>query len=627
MQFPSRRTHGALGITIAALLFSASPDATRAQNTIELSKIGGYNHGGIGVGASEIVAYDSDSGRLFVVNAQDASIDILDLSDPTDPTLISTIDVSSYGAVANSAAAHDGVVAVAIENSVKQNNGVVAFFSTGGTHLATVTVGALPDMLTFTPNGDYVLVANEGEPNAAYTVDPNGTVSIIDVRDGAASVTQSDVTTLDFSAYNNATLDPSIRVFGPNATVAQDFEPEYIAVSHDSRTAWVTLQENNAIAEIDIRNATITSLAGLGFKDHSQSANALDASDRDNAINITTWPVLGMYLPDAIATFKHTDDTYLVLANEGDARAYTGYDEERRVGGLTLDTTAFPNAATLKANANMGRLRVTGSRGDTDNDGDYDVLYSFGARSFSIRADDGSLVYDSGDDLEQITAIALPSRFNSSNDANGSFDLRSDDKGPEPEGVAVGKVSGNTYAFIGLERIGGIAVFDLEDPAAPTFVQYINTRNFSGSVALGTAGDVGPEGVAFISEDDSPIDNPLLIVGNEISGTTAIFEISTETLGKRAARSAPVGAAIEAVVPNPSTGDARVEYSSTIDAHVSLSLVDEHGAIARQLHDGMLSAGHHTTSIDGATLAAGSYFVVLRIGDVTCEIRPLVIAH
>ena len=389
-------------------------------------------------------------------------------------------------------------------------------------------------MLIHTPDGKKVLVANEGEPNSynqPNSIDPEGSVSIIDISHGVASLNQSDVVTAGFTSFNSAALDPTIRVFGPNATVAQDLEPEYIAVSPDSNTAWVTIQEANALGVLDIERGDFTQLIGLGFKDHSLPGNALDAGDRDGPsntgrINIANWPVFGMYQPDAIVSFRYRGQTYLISADEGDSRDYTGFNEESRVSALTLDPLAFPNAAALKTNAQIGRLTVTSANGNTDGDADFDKLFVLGARSFSIRKTSGDLIFNSGDQFEQITAQLSPTRFNSTNDSNDSFDTRSDNKGPEPEGVTVGEFLGQTYAFIGLERIGGVMVYDITDPYVPRFVQYVNNRDFSGNAAMGTAGDLGPEGLIFIPANESPTRNPLLVVANEISGTTTIYEIS-----------------------------------------------------------------------------------------------------
>jgi len=404
----------------------------------------------------------------------------------------------------------------------------VVFFDANGTFLSQVTVGALPDHVSVTPNGLKVLVANEGEPNNDYTIDPLGTVSIIDISGGIASVTNANVTTLDFSAYTPAMI-PGVRIFGPGASVAQDMEPEYITVSDDSQKAFVACQENNAVVRIDLNTNSIEQITALGWKDHSIAGNGLDASDSPTGINISTWPVRGLYMPDAIDSYTVGGQTYVVYANEGDAREYgTAIVEPRRIGNAAyvLDPTVFPNAATLKQNANLGRLNATITMGDIDMDGDYDEIYVFGSRSFTIRDANGAIVWDSGDQLEQITSAAYPTNFNSNNSANNSFDSRSDDKGPEPEAIAVGEVYGSTYAFIGLERIGGIMVYDVSVPSAPVFVQYLNNRDFAGNAAAGTALDLGPEDIKFVSASDSPDGQPFLIVGNEISGTVSLFRIN-----------------------------------------------------------------------------------------------------
>jgi len=511
---------------VPALIGLLHVPAVADDFSIELTPIGTYASGIFNNGGAEIVAHDPGKQRLFVVNLADVSIDVLSIKNPTTPTLLFSISVAPYGNQANSVAVQGKIVAMAVQNDIKTDPGKAVFFDTDGNFLSAVTVGALPDMITFTPDGKKVLVANEGEPNGAYTIDPEGSVSIIDISRGAAKVTQKDVITAGFRAFNNAVLDPSIRIYGPNATVAQDLEPEYITVASSSKEAWVTLQENNAVGVLDLKKGAFTKLIGLGFKDRTIPGAGMDASDRDNAINIANWPVHGMFQPDAIANFRFSGETFLVTANEGDARAYPGFNEEVRVNELTLDPVAFPNAAALKQNAALGRLRVTNAKGDPDDDDDFDALFAFGARSFSIWTAAGDLVYDSRDDLERKTAEALPSEFNSNHDANNSFDTRSDDKGPEPEGVTLGQISGHTYAFVGLERIGGIMVYEVTNPYTPQFVQYVNNRNFAGNPAAGTAGDLGPEGLHFIEGKKSPNQNPLLVVANEISGTTTIFQIS-----------------------------------------------------------------------------------------------------
>ncbi|MGD9505133.1 MAG: choice-of-anchor I family protein [Syntrophobacteraceae bacterium] len=503
---------------------------------ITLSMAGSYSTGVFDNGASEIVAYDPASKRLFVVNGDSKAVDVLNAADPENPTFLFNIPVAPYGGGVNSVAVKDGVVAAAVEAAVKQDPGKVVFFDANGTYINQVTVGALPDMVAFTPDGKKVLTANEGEPNDAYTNDPEGSVSIVDISGGVAAAT---VATVGFESFNDQAdvlRAAGVRIFGLNATVARDMEPEYIAVSSDSATAWVACQENNAIAVVDLLSNVVTDIQPLGYKDHGLSSNGLDASDKDGAINIATYTNLfGMHQPDGISTFEAAGGAYLLTANEGDSRDYDGFSEEKRVSKLKLDATAFPDASTLKGDAYLGRLTATTTLGDTDGDGDYDELYAFGSRSFSIwkPTDSGmELVFDSQDEIEQITAAMFPEYFNSDNTDNDSFDSRSDNKGPEPEGAAVGVIAGRTYAFVGLEGIGGIMVYEITDPSAPKFIQYINHRDFSvdaeAGVADNAAGDLGPEGLEFIPASESPNGENMLVTANEVSGTTTLYNICAD---------------------------------------------------------------------------------------------------
>ncbi len=528
-----------------------------SQTLIEMNVLGTYASGSFDESAAEIVAHDAANQRLFVVNANNSTVDVLDINDPEVPTLLGTIDATAEGASANSVAVYGDLVAVAIEANVKQDNGKVVFYNTTDLNkVGEATVGALPDMVTFTRDGQKVLVANEGEPNSDYSNDPEGSVSIIDLSNGVASAT---VTTAGFTSFNaqQATLETAgLRVFGPNATLAQDMEPEYIAVSIDDQTAWVALQENNAVAELDIAAGEITAILPLGFKDYNLIGNELDASNRDSGINIRNWPVKGMYNPDSMASYGYNGKTYYLTANEGDARDYDTWTEEFRVGDLTL-TGALAGIAGLQDDENLGRLRITSTlgssngcdasqlpadlgdlNGDTqididdvvfhvENNCEYDTLYGYGARSFSIWSADGKRVFDSGSEFERITASLIPEGFNASNDENAADD-RSDDKGPEPEAITVGEINGQTFAFIGLERVGGIMVYNVSNPQSPEFVQYINNRDFSASqteLEAGMAGDLGPEGLAFIPAGSSPNSKPMLAVGNEVSGTTTLYGI------------------------------------------------------------------------------------------------------
>ncbi|WP_300652387.1 choice-of-anchor I family protein [Hydrogenophaga sp.] len=520
-------------------------EATPAGLTLE--KIGGYAHAG-GASSAEITAYDPLTKRLFVINGALASVDVLDLSNPAAPALITSISAASFGpglAAINSVAVFNGVVALAVEANPKTSAGVVAWVRASDlTVLGTDTVGALPDMVTFTPDGSHLLVANEGEPNSygqPDSVDPVGSVSVIALAGVTPTATAATLTrtvsSAGFGSFDGqiASLRTAgVRIYGPGASVSQDLEPEYITVSADSKTAYVTLQENNAIATVDIATKTITSVKSLGFKDHSLAGMGMDVSDRDSVMNanggtavvkIGPVPVKGLYLPDAIASYTAGGRTWLITANEGDAREWTGLVEERSVSShcsLGLDPTVFSDAANQILDSNLGRLNITTTPNagvDGKNGaGLCNELYGFGARSFSIWSTEVNRVFDSGDDLEQRTQALANVNFNASN-TNNTLDSRSRSKGPEPEGVTVGTFGSKTFAFIGLERVGGVMVYDVTNPNAPVYTTYLNTRT-------GATGDRGPEGLTLIKAAQSPNGKPLLVVGNESSGTTAVLQLN-----------------------------------------------------------------------------------------------------
>lgn len=504
------------------------------SSTIQLTELGRFRTNVFDESAAGSVAYDPGSRRLFVVNNNQTAptVDVLNIGDPTEPARVGTLNIRAQER-ANSVAVHSGVVAVAIENNNRQRDGAVAFYNTTNLNrVQTISVGARPKMLTFTPDGSRLLVANEGEPNDTYRIDPEGSVSIINVSGGLAGATVATATFAAFNDNRDALIRQGVRIFGPSrdepdglATVAQDLEPEYIAVASNSQTAWVTLQENNALAIINIPDATVTALVPLGFKNHSIPGNEFDASDRDAGINLRLWPVFGMYQPDAMATYVFNGATYLVTANAGASREFTGFNEVARVADLALAPAAFPNAEALQEEENLGRLEVTTTLGDNDNDGDFAQLFAFGARSFAIWNSQGRQVFDSTNDFEVITANRLGARFNSANTSNVG-DSRSSARGPEPTILALGAVENHTYAFIGLNQVGGIMVYDISQPENPRFIQYLNNRNFTQNPATGNAGDLGPAGIAFIPASQSPNGRPLLAVTYEVSGTTTLYQIN-----------------------------------------------------------------------------------------------------
>lgn len=453
------------------------------------------------VGAAEISAFDPGTKKLFTVTNAGTftQIDVIDLTDPATPVHKGNIDVSSFGGNVNSVSVSDGKLAAAIEGFIKTDAGKVVIFKTSDHSVVkSVTVGALPDMIAYSYDGKYILTANEGEPSDDYVNDPLGTVSIISVKDNYA------VTTLDFSSFasqQNSLMAKGLRVFGLSNDFAKDMEPEYLTISHDSRTAWVTLQENNAIAKIDIRTKKVTDIFPLGFKSYNLAENAIDPSDRDSTITPRQINVKGMYLPDGISLFENGGTPFLFTVNEGDVREYSALTENKRIKDIKLDSIAFPTRNELKKDPNLGRLNITTTLGDKDNDGDFDELYSFGARSFSVwNGYNGKLVFDSKNSLEK-KAI----------EAGFYDDGRSDDKGVEPEGITLGYVDKRVIAFLALERSDAIAIYDVTNPYSPSFIKILKT------------GDA-PEGVLFISAKDSPTKKSLLVVSSEDDGTVRIYE-------------------------------------------------------------------------------------------------------
>lgn len=519
---------------------------------LSVAPISSYDSGVFDESAAEIVAYHADSERVMVVNANSGEIDVLDISDPAAPRLLFSVDGGENTTINSVAVRADGLSVATVEPAKKTDAGEVIFFdaTADGDVLGRASVGSLPDMVTISEDGTYALVANEGEPDDDYLVDPEGSVSVITLPDVVAAGTE--VRTADFQAYNEGgsnTLPDGVRIFGQieaSETIAQNLEPEYITATGGK--AYTTLQENNAIAVIDIATATVENIFPLGTVDLNDVP--MDISDRDGEISIANWPIKSFLMPDALESYSLGGTTYLVTANEGDARDYNAYSEEARIKHLGKDGNA-PICAdydygdlteeqieNFQEDEYAGRLNITLADGLNAEGTCYEQLYSYGGRGFAIFDEAGNRVFNSDDEFEQILSEVVPEYFNS-NHSESNFEGRSDDKGAEPEGVALGEIDGKTYAFIGLERMGGVMVYDISNPSSAEFVTYVNNRDFSISMededdmeaALPLAGDLGPEGLAFIPAADSPNDKDLLVVGNEVSGTTTIFQVDNLLAG------------------------------------------------------------------------------------------------
>lgn len=533
--------------------------APEASKAIELKVIQSYDGLNKNGNSTEIVTYDKDSKRLYVANSANAKLEILDFSDPKNITEYKSVDVSAHGEI-NSVAVKNGIVACAMEGAKVDDAGKIALYDTDGKFIKAVNVGVLPDMVTITHDGKKAIVACEGEPNDDYDIDPEGSVAIVDLSNGAANATAK---VLDFNSFDSK-IDQlrkdGVRIFGNygKSSVSQDLEPEYVTISPDNKTAWVACQENNALVIVDLTTESITDIKALGTKDYSVAANSLDCNRKHDKIHLANYPVKGFYHPDAIASYVVNGTPYVVTANEGDAREYDGYAEEIRLRkkDIDLDPTAFPNEQLVFDL--IGDVKTTTANGDTDGDGDLDEIFMYGARSFSIfNGNTGALVYDSENQIEQISWNEYPTLFNTSG-AKTNVKNRSDDKGPEPEAVVIGALSDKVYAFVGAERSGGVYVFDITDPTKVEYTHHHNNRD----TATGK-GDIGPEGMVFIPNAESPNKLDLLVVANEVSSTLTIYHVYDPKL-ETSTKEFVANEALK-VFPNPTQGNVTVASNEVIE--------------------------------------------------------------
>ena len=520
-------------------LVSLIPEASRsvAPKVASSTKLGSVAD----EGGAEIVSVDG--AIAAVTNGIDNRVEILDMEDPEHPVHLGALDVSEMasdditlvggitsfdlGEGITSVAIKGETVVASYKNGDVSLGGYVVTYKVPGGDLASATamvsqVGVQPDCVILNADGTLAFTADEGEitiVNGEY-VDPQGSISIIDTATGA-------VTKIGFDHLDAATLKAAgVRISDASSSAAADIEPEYVALSDDETLLFVTLQENNAVAKIDISGivagqtvnaADIMEILPLGYKDHNLAGNELDASDRDGEINITNHNLWGMYMPDTIKSYEVNGTNYFVIANEGDGRGDVDdmgekgkFGDEARVKDLgdpglpSLDADAGYTPEEL-ANDQLGRLKISVLDGDTDGDGDIDQLVTFGARSFSIFDANGQLVFDSGSDFEAITASLSPLSFNDDNGENG--ENRSDAKGPEPEALEIVRAGDSVYAIIGMERVNYVMVYDITDPSHATFINAVDIRAF---------GDIAPEGMDVGVNENGDL---MLYIASEVSST------------------------------------------------------------------------------------------------------------
>lgn len=508
--------------------------------SLKLTRIAGYNSGMTDAdgGVMEIVDYNSKTGYAYAVNGKKGvltAISMKNLSSKDEVSSLNGFDIDikemieeddfTYGDMTSVAVSPNGkLLAAAIQAEGYADNGRAAIFTCNRdgslTLVKTVETGVQPDMITFTPNGNKILTANEGEPRNGYSddaIDPAGSVTIIKTN-GYSAVT-ADFTGYDSEKAREKLVSKNI-VLKKDTAPSADLEPEYIAC--DNRTAYITLQEANAVAVLDLTTGRFKNIYSVGFEDYSKIA--VDIDKKDEEYKPQTYDSLrGIRMPDGISLVNLYGQNYLLTANEGDSREWGEYlnEDERNFG---KDNTSPTGKITADNSGIKGKVVFF----DTE---DYDGLnkdcdYLFGGRSFTMfRVTSNGLkeVFDSSNDFEAKTAAYLPDYFNCSND-DLTIDDRSGKKGPEAETVTTGKVNGRTYAFVTLERIGGVMVYDITNPVRVSYVNYINSRDFSADVAA----DDSPEGLKFIPSSKSPNGNALLMAACEVGGTVSVYDLVRE---------------------------------------------------------------------------------------------------
>jgi DNA-binding beta-propeller fold protein YncE len=524
-------------------------------------------------GSAENVQYHKESQTIYATNSSNNSIAIIsagsitsaELSNPTSSTNMSVSSINlpatagtvPLGTVTSIAVSND-LLAVAVSAATSTDNGFVLFYNgldnSAPAFLDSIEVGAMPKSIAFSPDGGKLVVANEGTPNGDYSIDPEGSLSVIDILANGEPEETAD--TVSFASFNGTEADlaaQGMHFANPNGmtingnvistTVAQDLEPEFVSATNEK--AYITLQENNGLAILDLEDLSVE-VMGLDSKSWASlnfdgQANAEVSFDKYEGLN-------GLYMPDGVANYEWKGATFLVTANEGQAREYyfdvadeaactaangqsydaeagcLAYSDKVRLGDLTAQ--AGSSLETLQMDGRLNDLSVTSVLGDSDGNGEYESAFSYGARSFTIWDQNGLVVFDSGEELERISASVHGAQFNNTKAVNEG-DASSASKGPEPGAMTVGTIGERTYAFIGSETLGGIFVYDVTNPFDAFFADYVINRDLTeGSTVSDVIGDLAPESIIFVDAADSATDESLIIVGNEVSGTVSVYQVT-----------------------------------------------------------------------------------------------------
>ena len=496
-----------ISIGLAACLTSFV--SSMAMGQTDQTRLRLENLGSVHVdGGVEIVSFDADSERIYAVGSSGWMVFAFD-----EVNRLSVIDSGVYSnteqweptSVAVDPAGRGFVATSWIPDPSDRVPGMVQIIDTDNNRVVwQFGVGYHPDCIAFSPDGRYLIAANECEPGIG---DRAGGITVVDL-DGIGGaqdfVGLNDVRSFDFSPENlgEGVGLGALRIgsaFKANPEI--DIEPEYLAPTNEG--VWVGLQENNGLAYFDFGLEKWTRVQSLG-----SLSLEFDSNDTDG-VNITTQAGFALLpQPDTIAATAIGGRTYIVLANEGEkADADTIRLEDAIDDGL-IDPNAIARLHTSypgEAFSRLGRIWMSTIDGDLDADGDIDLPSVLGGRSFSVLdAQSGSLVWNSGSQFERMTAERWPKQYNSD-------DSRSDRSGPEPEGIAIGHIDGRTLVFVGLERVDAVFMYDISNPEAPTFLD----------AQLLDSACSRPEGLAFFSMSN----RNYLAVASEKGGCLTIFEV------------------------------------------------------------------------------------------------------
>jgi len=478
---------------------------------------------------AEISAYMPEKKVLFVVGGENV-LEVVDMSDPANPRKVGEMKLPGG---ASSVTVNGDLVAVSLLNNPEWKMGHVQVmrYNKKLEVLGKHELCYMPDMITFTPDGANLLIACEGSPDENFAEDPEGGIGVLSIDASVVGTPKAvkawakpQKKVVGFNGLDSlALMAKGVRKTGIKSFV-QSLEPEYITVSKDSKMAWVSLQENNALVKFDVAAKKILDVFPLGYVDHSKPGFGLDIK-KNKTIEIKNYPLRGLRQPDGISAFTAGGKTFVLTANEGspvnDYKAWTDVTTPMMLSqNGALDPGVF-TADVLEdvKNVSVSNLERCDVAPDKTQNGKCPYMYSFGTRSISIfDGKTGHLMWDSGDAFEQTIAKVAPDYFNwNSKKGKVKMDARSEDKGCEPENVTTGIVGDKRYAFVGLERTSGVAVFDItgvENGNTPKIVDYYLDPK-----------DRGPEGILFIPAEKSPNGEPLLVVGYEYSKTLAVYSV------------------------------------------------------------------------------------------------------